>query len=439
MATRKDTIKAPILLSGDLIVMYLALTFTLFVRYGGAGFSEAWGRHLHPFSVVFAVWFAVFYIVGLYDHKELRDRLGLLAKSAEGLAAAFVVSLGIFYLIPGFRIAPKTNLVVAISVFAVLFALWRLFTIHLFTRPIFRSRALFLGVAPETDDLCLSIRENEHLGYECVGYIKDPAAGTTLPESDVIVVSHLVGDRQDLTRTLFQRYFSSSTIIALPDFHERIRRTVAASALSEQWVLNNLAQRDADIYDHLKRPIDAALAVILLLPVSVVMLLVASLVWLGDRHSVFFRQARVGLGGRIFTMLKFRTMREGAESSGAAFASENDSRVTPVGRFLRRTRLDELPQIWNILRGDMSFIGPRPERPEFESEISKTIPLFPVRHVARPGLTGWAQINAPYAASSEDHLRKLLHDLYYLKHRSFTLDATILLKTVYSVVKRRGR
>ena len=209
--------------------------------------------------------------------------------------------------------------------------------------------------------------------------------------------------------------------------------------MTESWVLTHLAVRDSGLYDHLKLPIDAVLGVLLFIPAAILMPLVALAVWLGDRGPVFFTQERVGRNGRAFRIIKFRTMGVDAEKTGAAFAEENDPRITAVGRFLRRSRLDELPQLWNIIRGEMSFVGPRPERPEFETELSKTIPLFPVRRLVRPGLTGWAQVNDSYAATKDDHQRKLRYDLYYLKHRSFTLDAAIVLRTIYSVLKRKGR
>jgi lipopolysaccharide/colanic/teichoic acid biosynthesis glycosyltransferase len=159
---------------------------------------------------------------------------------------------------------------------------------------------------------------------------------------------------------------------------------------------------------------------------------------LSSAGPVFFSQTRVGLRGHLFTAFKFRTMRDGAEEDGAAWAIENDPRVTPLGRFMRATRLDEIPQLWNVLRGDMGFIGPRPERPEFVQWLSKDIPYYDLRHMIRPGITGWAQVRYGYSATLEESKMKLEYDLYYLKHLSLGLDLLILVETFKTVILRRG-
>ena len=168
--------------------------------------------------------------------------------------------------------------------------------------------------------------------------------------------------------------------------------------------------------------------------------MVAAAVWLTSDGPVIYEQERVGRHGRVFTLFKFRSMRPDAEArTGAIWASpQGDPRVTPIGRFLRRSRLDELPQLWNILKGDMSFVGPRPERPPFVERLTWEIPYYGQRHVVRPGLTGWAQVKYTYGASVEDALMKLQYDLFYIKNVSLSLDLFILFSTVKTVVLRRG-
>jgi exopolysaccharide biosynthesis polyprenyl glycosylphosphotransferase len=159
---------------------------------------------------------------------------------------------------------------------------------------------------------------------------------------------------------------------------------------------------------------------------------------LSSPGPVFFSQTRVGLRGRPFTIYKFRTMRRDAESRGAVWAGKNDSRITPVGAFMRKARLDEVPQFWNVLRGDMEIVGPRPERPEFVQWLSQEIPYYDLRHMIRPGLTGWAQVRYQYGSSLEETRRKLEYDLYYLKHLSLGLDLLILFETIKTIVLGRG-
>lgn len=430
MGTKR--LKMLLLAAGDVAAAYAALAATLLLRYGTEDFAGHWRAHLFPFSLAFALWLVIFYIVGLYDHDRFRNRLDLLTRAAEAIPAAFLVSLAIFYFVAEFKITPKTNLAIATAVFAALFVGWRLAALHLYALERFRRKIAFVGRTPEADDLCETVRANPQLGFSCLG-VFDGAA--SLPAADVIVVD----ERKVGAASLFGKLFDGASILDLEEFHEAIRREVPQAAMNEAWVLRHVGGRELSTYEHFKRPLEAAAAAALMLPAAAFFPFLAAAIWLEDRGPVFYSQARVGRGGRTFRIHKLRTMRVNAEANGAAFAEHGDPRVTRVGRFLRASRLDELPQLWNILKGEMSFVGPRPERPEFEAELAKTMPLFPVRHLVRPGLTGWAQVNAPYAASKDDHAKKLRHDLYYLKHQSLMLDLAILLRTIYSVLKRQGR
>jgi lipopolysaccharide/colanic/teichoic acid biosynthesis glycosyltransferase len=159
---------------------------------------------------------------------------------------------------------------------------------------------------------------------------------------------------------------------------------------------------------------------------------------LSSPGPIFFSQTRVGYRGRLFTAYKFRTMRENAEAQGAVWAAKDDPRVTSIGRFMRSSRLDEIPQLWNVLRGDMAFVGPRPERPEFVQWLSQEIPYYDLRHMLRPGITGWAQVRFRYGASLEETKRKLEYDLYYIKHHSIGLDLLIMFETIKTIILRRG-
>jgi sugar transferase (PEP-CTERM system associated) len=187
-----------------------------------------------------------------------------------------------------------------------------------------------------------------------------------------------------------------------------------------------------------KRAFDVAVAGTLLVLASPLMLAAAILVRATSPGPALYRQVRVGRGGRTFELVKFRSMRQDAEKHGAQWAQENDPRITPVGRILRLTRIDELPQLWCVLRGDMSFVGPRPERPNFVEELAREIPLYRERHVVKPGISGWAQINFPYGASVEESRKKLEYDLYYIKNYSLFLDLFILLQTVRVVLWQHG-
>ena len=226
------------------------------------------------------------------------------------------------------------------------------------------------------------------------------------------------------------------------DFIERETGQIAVNLIYPSWVIYSNGFASAN---HLRNTLDwvfnATMGFFLFLVTWPVMLITALLIKLdeGFKAPIFYSQERVGLDGQAFSIVKFRSMRIDAEKNGAQMASENDDRTTKIGKFIRKYRIDELPQIFNVMRGDMGFVGPRPERPEFVQQLIKNIPYYNERHNVKPGLTGWAQLKYPYGATEEDSLEKLKYDLYYIKHRSFLLDLLILIRTVEIVLFGKGR
>ncbi|GAA5135476.1 TIGR03013 family XrtA/PEP-CTERM system glycosyltransferase [Thalassotalea piscium] len=231
-------------------------------------------------------------------------------------------------------------------------------------------------------------------------------------------------------------------ITEILDFIERETGQIAVNLIYPSWVIYSNGFASAN---HLRNTLDwvfnASIAFVLFLVAWPIMLITAILIKLdeGMNAPVFYYQERVGLDGQAFNIMKFRSMRIDAEKNGAQMASENDDRTTKIGKFIRKYRVDELPQIYNVMRGDMGFVGPRPERPEFVQQLIKNIPYYNERHNVKPGLTGWAQLKYPYGATEEDSLEKLKYDLYYIKHRSFMLDLLILIRTVEIVLFGKGR
>ncbi|MBM9616079.1 exopolysaccharide biosynthesis polyprenyl glycosylphosphotransferase [Desulfobulbus rhabdoformis] len=189
---------------------------------------------------------------------------------------------------------------------------------------------------------------------------------------------------------------------------------------------------------HIKRMLDIFLALCGLLVSSPISLVTALLIKLESPGPIFYCQERVGEKGEVFSIVKFRSMRQDAEKNGAVWAMKNDNRVTRVGGFIRKVRIDEIPQMWNVLKGEMSFVGPRPERPVFVDQLVEKLPYYSLRHSAKPGITGWAQVCYPYGASEEDALRKLEYDLYYIKHQSIFIDLLIISRTVKTVLFQKG-
>jgi sugar transferase (PEP-CTERM system associated) len=261
-------------------------------------------------------------------------------------------------------------------------------------------------------------------------------------EIDEIVVANDERRENLPVDELFACKIRGVEVTEILDFIERETGQIAVNLIYPSWVIYSNGFASAN---HLRNTLDwvfnAGMGFVLLMVTWPIMLITTILIKLdeGFKAPIFYFQERVGLDGQAFSIVKFRSMRIDAEKNGAQMASENDDRTTKIGKFIRKYRIDELPQIYNVLRGDMGFVGPRPERPEFVQQLIKNIPYYNERHNVKPGLTGWAQLKYPYGATEEDSLEKLKYDLYYIKHRSFMLDLLILIRTVEIVLFGKGR
>lgn len=259
-------------------------------------------------------------------------------------------------------------------------------------------------------------------------------------EIDVVVIAITHDKKSELFRNILSVKMAGIEVYDMPSLYEELSGKVPVKHIKDSWFINTtLSGLKSNIYTQkIERILDMILCVlgfIVLLPIS---LIVIVLIKLESQGTIFYIQKRVGLNGKNFRLFKFRSMKEDAEIDGAKWATESDLRVTGVGEIIRKLRIDEIPQLWNIFRGDISLIGPRPERPEFVGSLEKEIPYYSLRHAVRPGLTGWVHVNYGYGASSKDTLEKLQYDLYYIKNKSLLLDITILIKTVKVVLLGSG-
>ncbi|TAK04859.1 sugar transferase [Patescibacteria group bacterium] len=459
MEQRIVKLKRSLLVCGDVVVLYTSLWLAVWLRGaidGGARFT--FSDHVLPYSFVFALWLAAFSANGLYDLSLARNNLRFVRVFTTALGVGALLAIGFFYLTPVVAIAPKTTLLLHLAVFAALFVLWRIAANAFFSGALLRIRVLFVGENEEIRELVAAFRENPALGYDVAGVILD-AASTWQPDgipvlgrgfaelpahirnarADLVVLGVSPRSSPDLARHLYESIFLKTRFVDSIPFAETITRRVPVASITHVWFLENLREAEKRATDAMKRCADILLAALgglaclaILPPVLLAMLALQG-------RPLLFTQLRVGRGGKPFKMVKLRSMVRDAEKDGAQFAEAGDKRVTPVGRFLRATRIDEMPQLWNVLVGEMSMIGPRPERPEFVAELERAMPFYAMRHLIRPGLTGWAQIEFPYASTIEQNLKKLQYDLYYIKHRSMILDAFILLRTVRIILGARGQ
>lgn len=255
----------------------------------------------------------------------------------------------------------------------------------------------------------------------------------------VISPEHRSSEREQ--KLLLKARLSGTPIFSISDFFESFLFLIPVNKINNDWFIRSegFTMLHSTVSLRLKRSVDITLSLILFILSLPVLALCSIGIKLSSKGPAIFSQERVGHEGKVFKIYKLRTMFVNAEENGAQWASSNDTRIFPFGNFLRKSRIDELPQCWNILRGDMSIIGPRPERPEFTLSLANEIPYYDLRHVVKPGLTGWAQVSYPYGASTEDALRKLQYDLYYIKNHSLLLDLNILLRTILITLRLGGR
>lgn len=429
-----------LLFLGDIAALYAALLLALALRYGSNFYAEFLDAHFAPFTVIFILWLVVFYIAGLYDLRRLRNNLDFLKTLALSLVTNAILATLLFYLIPSFGIAPKTNLIVFLVIFAIVEVYWRRLWNRVTTQGDAPNRILLIGNGPAAKEIETTVAENKQLGYAVVARLseEDAAAQGIIEKTardhgaNLIVVPHELKREAGIAPTLYGLFGQGASILDLDALYEIIMRKVPLADLKETWFLENI-EGSARFYDQLKKALEFVGAIVIGLVLLPLELLIALLVRATSRGPVIYRQRRVGKNGREFTLYKFRTMRADAEKNGAQWAEKKDDRTTFIGRILRTTHLDELPQLVNIAKGELSFVGPRPERPEFVANLKSQIPFYEVRLLINPGVTGWAQINYRADLTAEDVEQKLQYDIYYLKNRSVVLDIAIILKTLKSI------
>lgn len=432
------------LILGDLLLVNLAALAALWLGIQRSTWWLAvgsWDSFSAWFLFLSLIWILCAHVLDVYDL-----RVAGVPRRAVSATLGVVLGTLAIYLVAYFFAAPQTlprHLIVFFAVIAaVLLSIWRgLFALALGTGPLAR-RVLVVGEGASTGALMQAIREQAS-GYYNVLSVLDFAMRPT--ESATKTVSQLdeviVGAQDDLNNewlaVLVAWREQGVQIVNMAAVYEELTGRVPVEHVGKNWSVLLPMDQDATrgLNGMLKRGLDIVLAAVALVLAAPFFPLIALAIRLDARGPILLRQARVGKNGRIFTLYKFRTMVPNAEPPGVAlWAEEDDPRVTRLGKFLRRFKFDEVPQFWNVLRGEMSLVGPRPERPEIVDNLQRDIPFYRLRHVVRPGVTGWAAIRFRYGRSVNDALVKLQYDLYYLKHQSVLLDALILVKTLGAIL-----
>jgi len=421
------------------------------------GFSAgASGGLLPKIVVVTALCQLCFYYNDLYDLTVVHSNRELVVRLLQAAGAAAIVLAFTCIVFPSVMLDPST-FVTALGVFVVAVLSWRLAFNRFSHDPQFEERLLIVGTGHTARTLAQQIGRQQDFAYRLVGFVQESNDATYVRQHDIL------GTAADIDRIVATRHVDR-IVVGLSDrrgrlpieqllrakmsgvrvedattTYERLTGKILIDDLKPSWLIFSDGFRASRVTRFVKRMLDLSLSMILAIISAPAMALTAVAIRLDSAGPCLYSQERVGENGRVFKIYKFRSMRIDAEQAGTPiWARDKDDRVTRVGRFIRKTRLDELPQLWNVMRGDMSFVGPRPERPFFVDQLANEIPFYLQRHAVKPGLTGWAQVKYQYGSTVEDAMEKLRYDLYYIKHLSVFFDLTIVLDTVKVILFGKG-
>jgi len=448
------------LILAEAIVIFGAIVVAVYARLGAnEGFTELTLRQgllKAGFATVFSL--TAFYLFDLYDFIVMHDRRELVLRLVQALGLAWIALALAFYLFPGLMLGRGISLI-ALPLALALMVGWRV-SIHWFLgHPDFGERILIVGSGNLAVEVAREVLNRPDAGYRIVGFVGNDSEllGKSLINPRVIGLTEQLDEivkREDIDRIVVAMgerrgqlptdkllQLSLAGHVSIEEgatFYERVTGRVSLNMIRPSWLIFTGRGRQVRLAAVTRSAVHWLVAFVGLFLSLPIVAVTAILIKLDSRGPVFYKQERVGKNGRHFVLAKFRSMRVDAETTGPVWASKDDDRTTRVGRIIRKVRIDEIPQFWNILRGEMSFVGPRPERPHFVAQLAQENPYYEQRHLIAPGLTGWAQIKYPYGASIEDARQKLQYDLFYIKNHSLILDAIVLFETIKIILFGRG-
>ncbi len=439
--------KGPIIVGmGDLAVLLVSLWCTLFVRYYAIPSRVLVDNHLIPFGIIFAYSIVIFYVAGLYG----RQTFFLSSKTPSAIfqsqIANGLLAVVLFYFSPSFIVSPKTTLLIYLIISSAFLLLWRLSVFPLFSLKR-KYKTIVIGRNHELVEMCEELKKSSRSSIECVASLDldhvSPVDIRAMLVSKIEEgsVSYVVIDMNDekvqpILPDLYSTIFSNIRYINFHSLYEELFDKIPLSCLRYSWILEHMSSSSTRVYDIVKRAIDIVLSFFVALAFVISFPLVWLLIKSDDRGPAFIVQNRVGKNNKTINIYKYRSM---TGSDKGVWLSKKDNRVTRVGKLLRKSRIDELPQVLAVLKGDMSFIGPRPDILALGESLSKQIPYYTVRTLLKPGLSGWAQVNQELPPQSLEETKiRLSYDLYYIKNRSLGLDIKIALRTIRTLLSRVG-
>ncbi|MBZ5700342.1 MAG: TIGR03013 family PEP-CTERM/XrtA system glycosyltransferase [Acidobacteriia bacterium] len=442
----------------ETMLVFCAMVAAVFLRFGvDAELTLSYQQGFLKVAIVCALLIMSLYYFDLYDSLVLSNPREVLSRLIVVLGVVCLLTAFLYYIFPPLQLGRGIFMIGMVLVGISLTASRELFfALNRSSR--FADSTILLGDGPLARSLAAEITPRHELGMRLVGYIgmsshaapglnglpllgKPEDLGTLIAEKHIKRIIVALQDRRSTmpVRELLALRLKGFQVQDGGSLLERISGKIEVDQLHPSWLIFSSGFRLQPSVLLVQRLMAIVVSLVLLLAVLPLVPIIALLIKLTSRGPVFYRQKRVGKNGSVFYCYKFRTMRADAEAdTGPTWASDSDPRITPVGRFLRVARLDEIPQLWNVFRGDMNFVGPRPERPEFDASLKQGIPYYYLRQIVRPGITGWAQINCGYGASLEQSKEKMRYDLYYIKNMSLALDLLIVFQTVKTVLFGRG-
>lgn len=449
------------LILADAAIIYGGIVLAMYLRLGLTGSeyqlneNSGWGKILIAVSVCLLV----LYFYDLYDYTVMGNRRELMLRLVQALGIGWILLALLFYVIPPLMIGRGVSIYSVVIVLVLLLS-WRIAIHYLTGHPEIGEKILVVGTGKAAKDTAEAVWERRDAGYRIVGFVTENGAApnTKIGESSIVgktdelseIIKNEKVDRIVIAVRERRGTFPTETLLKMSlagdvsieectSFFERVTGKVHIDMLRPSWLIFAGRSRDTRLKTALREVIHRGMGLIGLIVSLPIAIITAILIRIESKGSVFYKQERVGKNGKIIKVIKFRSMRTDAEKDGKpVWATADDDRVTRVGRIIRKIRVDEIPQFWNILKGEMSFVGPRPERPHFVEQLAKEIPFYEHRHLVAPGLTGWAQIKYPYGASVEDARQKLQYDLYYIKNQGLALDLVIVFETVKTVLFGKG-
>lgn len=424
------------------ILLVLIDSLILFVALALVTFSEK-EQYFTVFAFIFPFWILMYFIEGLYTLRTYNPA-NLPISLLRSVTLSMIFTFMIFYIIPAdyMGVAPKMTLILVGIITVPQMHAWRKLFFMYFGLENQQRQTLLIGSESTLELAVEELVRKPHLGYRLVGTLTPEEAVNFEPPkgTQLVAIERNIVTNPELYKKYFSLLGSGVEVMDLAKFAEKISGKIPLAAIDQSWFVEYCGHNESRSYDLLKGLIDRCVAIIMIIGIFPIYLMLLPLLLIVHGRPIFFKQTRTGLNNKPFTLWKLRSMVVDAEKAGAQWAKPGDARVTTVGKFLRKTRLDELPQLINIFKGEMSLVGPRPERPEMiDSKLAPNIPYYNLRHLVKPGVTGWAQVTFRYGFSTEDSAEKLQYDLFYVKNKSIWLDMIVIIKTIKTVLTGAGQ